>query len=265
MVQAKMDRKKKVIPITAGRRNPSLPTPIVSASRVGSGIAITIAPRVHTGQVRDWMSLLGLDDSRSAGAPANHPLAADEEDDKAVKYFIAKNDRIRVLPEGVPEPEDAELVFGSAEELQEGVAKWPLARLVGIWNKLPEGKRIKRFENRRVAVDRIWRAMLGIRRTVRSLARAARQAEVGGDQQNKNHHRHAWAARGRDAEGADASDPVAGAQCARVLKREVSQTTGAAGEVFPSRRGTGLCPAGGDSEQREFVSIHRRGDGDPAA
>ena len=166
MVQAKMDRKKKVIPITAGHRNPSLPTPVVSASRVGSGIAITIAPRVHIGQVRDWMSLLGLDDSRSARAPANHPLAADEEGDKAVKYFIAKNDRIRVLPEGVPEPEDAELVFGSAAELQEGVAKWPLARLVGIWNKLPEGRRIKRFESRRVAVDRIWRAMLGIREQV---------------------------------------------------------------------------------------------------
>jgi hypothetical protein len=163
VVQPKMDRNNKVIPITAGRQEPSLPARLVTASRVQTGIRITIAPRLLTWHVRDVTSVLGVHDPRSADAKRNHRSAAYEEDDNAVRYLIANNDRVRVLPDGVPEPEDAELVFARSEELQNGVAKWPLQRLVSIWNKLPQVKRIERFENRRVAVERIWRAIEQIR------------------------------------------------------------------------------------------------------
>jgi hypothetical protein len=46
--------------------------------------------------------------------------------------------------------------FADAKELTDLIAGWPLARLVEIWNKLPNAKRVSRFADRRIAARRIW-------------------------------------------------------------------------------------------------------------
>ena len=159
-----MGNKCDVIPITAGRRTAGVPSPLVSVRRVGSGIAIKIATGTRSNSIRGMPNLFGDTDYELAAQIAAGGTA-DQEDYDAVRYLIVKDDRIRVLPDGVPEPEDAELVFSSAEALHAGVAKWPLRRLVAIWNQLPEVKTIARFENRQVAAERIWRAIEGVRQT----------------------------------------------------------------------------------------------------
>jgi hypothetical protein len=52
--------------------------------------------------------------------------------------------------------------FASLDELMEVVAAWPLRRLVEVWNKLPGVHPVTRFEDRQVAVRRIWRALTGV-------------------------------------------------------------------------------------------------------
>jgi hypothetical protein len=50
-------------------------------------------------------------------------------------------------------------VFGNQEALVAAAADWPGARLVEIWNSLPGVTPVKKFTNRRVAVERIWKAI----------------------------------------------------------------------------------------------------------
>ena len=57
------------------------------------------------------------------------------------------------------ETEQVENAFAGVEELRQLVADWPLRRLVDVWNKLPGVRPVTRFENREVAVQRIWRAV----------------------------------------------------------------------------------------------------------
>jgi Protein of unknown function (DUF3489) len=49
--------------------------------------------------------------------------------------------------------------FGSTKELAKLAEGWPAARLVAIWNSLPGGEPVKRFQSRKVAVERIWAAI----------------------------------------------------------------------------------------------------------
>jgi hypothetical protein len=51
--------------------------------------------------------------------------------------------------------------FGSRRDLAKVTAKWPLARLVETWNRLPIGdlKPVKEFSDRKTAVARIWTAI----------------------------------------------------------------------------------------------------------
>jgi len=53
--------------------------------------------------------------------------------------------------------------FAHAKELTDLIAGWPLARLVEIWNKLPNTKQVSRFADRRIAAKRIWGAVQQLR------------------------------------------------------------------------------------------------------
>ena len=60
--------------------------------------------------------------------------------------------------------EDAEAVanaerFRDEAELAKLAADWPGARLIDIWNRLPEATPVKKFKDRATAVSRIWRAL----------------------------------------------------------------------------------------------------------
>jgi hypothetical protein len=49
--------------------------------------------------------------------------------------------------------------FTSAEELAELVKEWPTARLIETWNALPGAPQVRKFTNRQVAIERIWKAV----------------------------------------------------------------------------------------------------------
>ena len=53
--------------------------------------------------------------------------------------------------------------FTSAQELATLTAKWPVDRLVLIWNSLPGVKPVRRFTSRPVAVTRIWKAIQNLK------------------------------------------------------------------------------------------------------
>ncbi len=71
--------------------------------------------------------------------------------------YRLESENIVQLLEATSDP--VESAFTSAEELAQLVADWPLRRLVEVWNKLPGVRPLSRFENREVAVQRIWRAL----------------------------------------------------------------------------------------------------------
>ena len=49
--------------------------------------------------------------------------------------------------------------FASQSELAELAAAWPLNRLVEIWNSIPGVHAVTKFTNRKVAAERIWKAI----------------------------------------------------------------------------------------------------------
>ena len=71
-------------------------------------------------------------------------------------YRIDDDNRVHVLGESAVRDG---AVFAGVEELEQVVAAWPMRRLVEIWNQLPGLRPVARFENRRVAVQRIWQAL----------------------------------------------------------------------------------------------------------
>ena len=52
--------------------------------------------------------------------------------------------------------EETELVT-SLEEWRSTASSWPLKRLVDIWNDLPGVQPVRKFTNREIALERIWR------------------------------------------------------------------------------------------------------------
>jgi hypothetical protein len=53
-------------------------------------------------------------------------------------------------------------IFRSAEELAEVAKQWPAARMVEVWNKLPGGKPVRKFTDRKTGVRRLWEAVQGV-------------------------------------------------------------------------------------------------------
>jgi len=49
--------------------------------------------------------------------------------------------------------------FGSLDELRQVAAPWPASRLVHLWNGIPGVTEVKRFTDRKTALDRIWKAL----------------------------------------------------------------------------------------------------------
>lgn len=50
--------------------------------------------------------------------------------------------------------------FGSLDELGQLAAQWPMARLIRLWNGLPGAAPVKRFTDRKTAVNRMWKALI---------------------------------------------------------------------------------------------------------
>src|SRR5512140_3533387 len=52
--------------------------------------------------------------------------------------------------------------FTNQSELAELAAEWPMGRLVGIWNSIPGVTAVSKFTNRKIATERIWKAIQGL-------------------------------------------------------------------------------------------------------
>jgi Protein of unknown function (DUF3489) len=65
---------------------------------------------------------------------------------------------------------DGSVEFSSERELGKLVANWTGSRLVEIWNRLPNVKRVTRFTDRKIAVRRIWAALQELARPDRESA-----------------------------------------------------------------------------------------------
>src|SRR6516225_6236475 len=72
-------------------------------------------------------------------------------------FTIDSDDHIATAA-GDLQPEGADH-FGSLDELRQVVAQWPTSRLVRLWNGLPGVTPVKRFTDRKTALDRIWKAL----------------------------------------------------------------------------------------------------------
>jgi hypothetical protein len=73
-------------------------------------------------------------------------------------YSIGQDDIVTLAAPGCSEPADA-MSFSSLEELRAVTHQWPMQRMVSMWNQLPGTRRLTRFENRSIAVERLWRAI----------------------------------------------------------------------------------------------------------
>ena len=49
--------------------------------------------------------------------------------------------------------------FSDLDELRQVAAQWPASRLVHLWNGLPGVTPVRRFTDRKTALDRIWKAL----------------------------------------------------------------------------------------------------------
>ena len=52
--------------------------------------------------------------------------------------------------------------FDSASALAEVSAEWPASRLVEIWNSIPGNTPVKKFQDRKKALGRIWKGIQGL-------------------------------------------------------------------------------------------------------
>ena len=52
--------------------------------------------------------------------------------------------------------------FASQSELADLATDWPMSRLVEIWNSIPGVTAVTKFTNRKVATERIWKAIQGL-------------------------------------------------------------------------------------------------------
>jgi hypothetical protein len=77
-------------------------------------------------------------------------------------FEITSDDHIVALTEGaLEESEPSGSRFATEQEFQELAGAWPMKRLIEIWNRLPGVHAVQKFENRRIAIARIWCAIGG--------------------------------------------------------------------------------------------------------
>ena len=74
-------------------------------------------------------------------------------------YWIGTDDSVNVLRAAAEKPGDIAVRFATFDELITATSHWRMPQLVSVWNKLDGVRQVRRFENRRIAVERLWRAI----------------------------------------------------------------------------------------------------------
>src|SRR4051794_5657875 len=79
-------------------------------------------------------------------------------------YFISSDDRVVLLDRvGLRKEPEPVVLFSTLEEFTAATSNRPMQLLVRVWNNLPGARSVTRFQNRRIACERIWLAMQNIR------------------------------------------------------------------------------------------------------
>jgi hypothetical protein len=77
-----------------------------------------------------------------------------------MSFQLTAEGLVTSIASGDAEQENAALrVITSTGEWEQVAGDWPLKRLVAVWNALPGVTPVQKFTCRRVALERIWRAM----------------------------------------------------------------------------------------------------------
>jgi len=74
-------------------------------------------------------------------------------------YWIGTDDSVNVLEAGAEKSADVAVSFATLDELMIATSHWRMPQVVSVWNKLDGARPVTRFENRRIAVERLWRAI----------------------------------------------------------------------------------------------------------
>ena len=106
-------------------------------------------------------------------------------------FIVDGENRIRIIrsEEGITQGRKA---FTTKQSLAELAAQWPGKRLVQVWNTIPGVKPTNRFTDRKIAMDRIWKALQPSRtgavntgRPVPGVKEAAKQKRTQKPRRNK--------------------------------------------------------------------------------
>jgi hypothetical protein len=148
-----MDSEDKIVPITRGRRKPnSLAFAVIAGRTRVEGAVDMTRSRSEPAAVIEFAK---RDDTRTDPVAATRDQPQPEGEETMSRIYRI-DEHHRVLAAGAASTEGA---FANAGQLAELVADWPLRRLAEVWNNLPNVRPLSRFENRGVAVQRIWRAL----------------------------------------------------------------------------------------------------------
>ena len=80
-----------------------------------------------------------------------------------VTFTISEDNNITAYPSAEEARAEAGAIsFDSQAKLTEVSAEWPASRLVEVWNSIPGNTPVKKFENRKKALGRIWKAIQGL-------------------------------------------------------------------------------------------------------
>jgi hypothetical protein len=80
-----------------------------------------------------------------------------------VTFAISEDNNITAYPSAEEARAEAgSITFDSQAALAEASAEWPASRLVEIWNSIPGNTPVKKFENRKKALGRIWKGIQGL-------------------------------------------------------------------------------------------------------
>ena len=75
-------------------------------------------------------------------------------------FSIDRGDRIRVIEKtGAADKPEGSFSFRSKKELEELAKRWPIARLVSVWNGMAGAPPVRKFASRQIATARIWEAI----------------------------------------------------------------------------------------------------------
>lgn len=75
-------------------------------------------------------------------------------------FEVTSDDHILSITDGSQtEADERSSTFATEQKLHELAGAWPMKRLIAIWNSLPGVQAVQKFENRKIAIARIWRAI----------------------------------------------------------------------------------------------------------